>query len=100
MKRFVFAATLFALLGAPSFAALPPNYQRLVELRAVLDAIQPLIEEIGEVTAIEFIAFDLYEVRSDRCRVAAHIVDVALEPGFVGPRQFTVTLGKIACAAP
>ncbi len=100
MKRFVFATTLFALLATPSLAALPPNYQRLVELRAVLDAIEPVIEEIGEVTAIEFIAFDLYEVRSDRCHVAAHIVDIALEPGFVGPRQFTVALGKIVCATP
>ena len=102
MKRLVpvLAASLLMVAATAASAALPPEYQRLVELRAVLDAIQPLVGEFGEVTAVEFIAFDLYEVRSDRCRVAAHIVDVALEAGFVGPRQFTVTIGKIVCAAP
>ena len=69
----------------------------MFELRAVLDASQPLVEDIGAVTAAASIAIDLCEVRSDRCRVAAQIVDDALEPGFVG---FTVTLGKIVCAAP
>lgn len=102
MKRpvSVLAASLLMVAATAASAALPPEYQRLVEIRAVLDAIQPFLGEIGEVTAVEFIAFDLYQVRSDRCRVAAQIVDVALEPGFVGPRQFTVTLGKIVCATP
>ena len=101
--KLLIRACLVALLAAvatSASAALEPIYQRMVELRAVLDAVQPLLDEFGEVTALEFITPDLYEVRSDRCRVAAHIVDVALEAGFVGPRQFVVTLDKIVCTAP
>lgn len=100
MKRLVLAVSLVSLLAMPSFAALPPVYQRMAELRAVLDAVQALLEEIGEVTAVEFIAVDLYEVRSDRCRVAAHIVDTPQAgPPIVGPRQFTIVLDKAVCTA-
>lgn len=92
----VAAATLAA--AAPAAAALPPKYQRLAELRAVLahDGIQ---ERLGErlVERVEYVRVDLYRVHSGRCSVDAAIVGLPLPPGMVGARRFEVRPGRLVC---
>lgn len=91
---------LALLLGAAAAqAALPPKYQRLRELQAILGTPAvveafPGSEQIEEVRAI---GPDLYRVRSQRCTLDVRIVNDPSAPAMPGPRKFLVKPGKIAC---
>ena len=94
--------TSIAMLAAtlPAVAALPPQYQRQAELQAVL---VEATEQFGIGHLIESIVMtgaDSYEVTGDGCRMTLTIEDApqdkAAEP-MVGPRQFTVKPGPLAC---
>jgi hypothetical protein len=88
-----------ALAACPAAGALPPKYQRLAELRAVLDN-RDVSEALGD-TPIESVAYvrtDLYRVTAGRCRVDARIVGLPMPDGVVGARRFEVRAGQRACA--
>lgn len=90
-------ASLFAA-AAPASAALPPKYQRLAELRAVLEnpAIQNALGE-GLIDRVQYVRNDLYRVHSGRCHVDARIVGLPLPSGMVGARRFEVQAGRRVC---
>ena len=78
--RIAIAAIAFStamLTAAPASAALPPNYQRLAELRAVL-----ALPEVGRafglepIDRIEYVARDLYRLSAGRCHLDVRIVDL------------------------
>lgn len=100
--RLVSLAAFACLASAlPAQAALPPQYQRQVELRAIIDN-EAIVEAFGVnelINAIELISQDHYRVTSDSCTMDVTIIDAKTkhEAGFVGPRQFAVEPGPIAC---
>lgn len=91
------AATMLAACPAP--AALPPKYQRLAEIRAVLDN-RDVGEALGDtpVDSVVYVRTDLYRVTAGRCRVEARIVSLPMPDGVAGPRRFEVRAGQKVCA--
>lgn len=94
-----FAALSFAILAAtPAAAALPPNYQRLAELRAVLDL--PAVgsafglEPIGR---IDYVAADLYRLSAGRCHLDVRIIGLPMPRNMVGGRRFEARAGRRVC---
>jgi hypothetical protein len=87
-----------ALTAMPATAALPPQYQRLAELRAVLNN--------GGVTGafgmrpidrVEYVRTDFYRVSAGRCHVDVRIVDLPTPRGMVGGRRFEARPGQRVC---
>lgn len=101
MRSVVLAATVATLLAAslPASAALPPQYQRVAEMRAILDdiTITDLFGIQRPIERIEYIETDLYRVTSGACHVDVRIVDKPNVSGMVGPRQFEVEPGVLVC---
>jgi hypothetical protein len=92
------ACSLFLLAGAPAQAALAPNYQRLAELRAVLDL--PAVASafgVEPVDRIDYVATDLYRLSAGRCSLDVRIVGLAMPRGMVGARRFEARAGRRAC---
>lgn len=98
MLRFVMAATLAAGGLLPAQAALPPQYQRLAELKAVLDHPGVASALRGHmIDRVEFLSPDRYRVTAGPCALDVAIVSRPTPPGLVGPRQFEVVPGAPAC---
>jgi len=87
-----------ALAAAPASAALAPNYQRLAELRAVLNH-QGVSAGFGStpIERIEYVRTDLYRVSAGRCRMDVAIVDLPTPRGMTGGRRFAVRPGVRVC---
>ncbi|HLL29558.1 MAG TPA: hypothetical protein VK403_01050 [Allosphingosinicella sp.] len=87
-----------ALAAVPAAAALPPQYQRMAELRAVLDD-GKVAEAFGSapIDRIEYVRSDLYRVSAGRCRLDVAIVDRPTPGGIAGPRRFGVKAGRKVC---
>jgi hypothetical protein len=94
-----FEACSLALLAAtPAQAALAPNYQRLAELRAVLDL--PAVAEafgIEPIDKIDYVATDLYRLSAGRCTLDVRIVGLPMPRNMVGARRFEARAGRRAC---
>ena len=100
MRPVLFLAAAALAAGAlPAAAALPPNYQRLAELRAVLAL--PDVATLGgtmqPVERIEHAGPDLYRVTAGRCRLDVRIVDLPTPRGVVGGRRFAARPGRPVC---
>ena len=89
-----------AILSAtPAGAALPPKYQRLAELRAVLEH-PGVVAAFGDnqlVDGVDYVRTDVYRVRSGRCSLEVRIVDLPIPAGIVGPRRFEPRPGRRVC---
>ncbi|HEY5723542.1 MAG TPA: hypothetical protein VIT45_14600 [Allosphingosinicella sp.] len=89
-----------ALAAVPAIAALPPNYQRLAELRAVLD--HPAVgREFGmdsPVERIEYVRPDLYRVSGGGCRMLVAIHGLPMPRDTAGPRRFEARPGRKECS--
>lgn len=87
-----------ALAASPASAALPPQYQRLAELRAVL-AHGEVARAFGStpIDRIEYIRNDLYRVTAGRCRLDVAIVGLPMPRGVAGPRRFEARPGQKVC---
>lgn len=93
----VFIAAAAMLSAVPAEAALPPQYQRAAELRAIIDDAE-IIDLFGIdrlIERIEYVAPDLYRVTSGNCQLDVRIVDKPTQ--IVGPRQFEVEPGELVC---
>jgi hypothetical protein len=100
MRPSLLAAILCAALAAwPAEAALPPNYQRIAELRAVL-ALSEVATMAGmaPIERIEHAGPDLYRVSAGRCRLDVRIVDLPSPRNVVGGRRFEARPGRPQCA--
>jgi hypothetical protein len=91
-----------ALLAWPAEAALPPQYQRVNELKAILDNLA-IVEAFGishPIEKIERVGDDLYRVTSGSCSMKVAIEDDLSKhhaQGWAGPREFVVKPGKLTC---
>lgn len=86
-----------ALAAVPAGAALPPNYQRLAELRAVL-AHPGVAGAFGTEQPIDRVRPDLYRVTAGSCHVDVTIVDLPTRADQAGPRRFEARPGEKICA--
>jgi hypothetical protein len=92
------ACGLFLLAAAPVRAALAPNYQRLAELRAVLEL--PAVASafgIEPVDRIDYVATDLYRLSAGRCSLDVRIIGLPMPRGMVGARRFEARAGRRVC---
>ena len=87
-----------ALAALPADAALPPQYQRAAELKAVV-ADPGVANAFGgtPIDRVEFVRTDLYRVSAGACRLDVAIVDLPTPPGVTGGRRFAVKAGRKAC---
>jgi hypothetical protein len=85
-----------AQAAMPASAALPPNYQRLAELRAVLA--HPAFGSMQPIDRIAYVGQDLYRVTAGRCHVDVRIVDLPTPRGMVGARRFEARPGRRICS--
>ena len=86
------------LAAGPAPAALAPNYQRLAELRAVLDL--PAVGTafgIEPIDRIDYVATDLYRLSAGRCHLDVRIVGLPMPRGMVGARRFEARAGRRVC---
>ena len=88
-----------ALTASPAVSALAPNYQRLAEIRAVIDnpGVTSALGAGGPVDRVEYVRTDLYRVTAGRCHVDAAIVELPVPRGMVGPRRFEVRPRRKVC---
>ena len=93
-------AWLTAILTAlPAAAALPPNYQRLAELRAVLEhpGVAGAFGVMEPIDRLEYVAPDLYRVTAGRCHLDVRIVGLPMPNGMVGARRLEARPGERVC---
>ena len=92
------ACGLACLAATPAQSALAPNYQRLAELRAVLDL--PAVGSafgIEPIDRIDYVANDLYRLSAGRCTLDVRIVGLPMPRGMVGARRFEARAGRRVC---
>jgi hypothetical protein len=87
-----------ATFAAPASAALPPQYQRAEELKAVVaDARIANAFDGAPIERVEYVGRDRYRVSAGRCRLDVAIVDLPTPADRAGPRRFAVRAGARAC---
>lgn len=91
------SAIWIVLCSATAMAALPPQYQRLAELRAILDDSRVAGAFSGPIDKIERIADDLYRLTADTCTMDVAIKDNPSRVNVVGPRSFFIDPAPMAC---
>ena len=92
------AGAAAGLTALPAQAALAPNYQRLAELRAVLDL--PAVASafgIAPIERIDYVATDRYRISAGRCTLDVRIVGLPMPRGMVGARRFEARAGRPVC---
>jgi hypothetical protein len=84
--------------GEEAALELAPQWQRLAELRAIMDK-PGLVAALDEVPVerIEYVRTDLYRVTAGRCHLDVRIVGLPVPEGVVGARRFEVRLGTKTC---
>lgn len=99
----VASAAALLLLGAAAEAraALPPYWQRLREIQAILDS-NELAQKLRDtpIDRIERPGEDLYRVRAGPCTLDIRIVDDtadSTQPAAPGPRRFHIEASEAAC---
>ncbi|WP_152613427.1 hypothetical protein [Inquilinus limosus] len=94
-------ALLLLTAAAAARAALPPYWQRLEEIKAILDS-NELSEKLQghPIDRIERPGDDFYRVQAGPCSLDIRIVDdpaSSTKPAMPGPRSFHIEAGKAAC---
>jgi hypothetical protein len=92
-------ALIACLTPLSAAAALPPQYQRAEELgRIITDrAVQASLQD-QPINSVTMTAQDVFQVTSDDCTVEVTLFDLPSPGGgWVGPRQFDLTVGQADC---
>lgn len=101
MRRIALSLAFSVLVLTPAMAALPPQYQRLAELMAILqdESVSSAFQVYQAIDKLEWISNDLYRVTSENCSMDVTIVDAPTphEAGWVGAREFAVKAGTLVC---
>ena len=101
--RLITAGALVAITLVPvaASAALAPQYQRLVELRRILEdhRVSDAFDVRHPVEKVEWVGSDRYRVSSGGCSMDVGIRTVERHgvDRRVGPRAFTVVPGRLVC---
>ncbi len=98
-RRVALGMLIAPVVMAQAQAALPPKYQRLRELQAILEssAITGAFPDRELIGKVEYLRPDVYRVSSLRCRMDVTIQETPNAPMMVGPRQFVVNPGALLC---
>ena len=94
----------FAVLTASfTMAALPPQHQRAAEFSQIIGSIEIIDLFMAErilIDGVQLLEPDLYVVTGGDCQLLVRIVDTPVErpDGWVGARQFELSLGEIDCS--
>ena len=91
------AAAGAAWVSSTATAALPPQYQRLAELQAVLETGVVDALDGALVSRVEYIRSDIYRVTAGSCHVDVAIVGLPAPRGVAGPRRFEARARKKVC---
>src|SRR5690349_3580392 len=93
------AAAAAAFAATPAAAELPPKYQRIAEIRAVLDhpGVGGALDVSQMIDRIEYVRTDLYRVHAGRCHIDVAIVGLPMPSGMVGARRFEARPGRRIC---
>ena len=93
-----FIPALAVIAAVPAAAALPPNHQRLAELRAVLahPGVTRALDD-APIERVEHVGPDRYRVTSGRCHIDVTIVDLPTPRDVAGPRGFEARPGERVC---
>jgi hypothetical protein len=85
--------------AAAAHGALPPKYQRLRELQAILNtsAVVEAFPNGEQIEHVRYVGPDRYRVSSKRCAVEVTIANDPKAPAMPGPRRFLVKTGKAVC---
>ncbi len=88
-----------ALAATPASAELPPQYQRIAELKAVLadPGVGRAFGTDSPIERIEYVRLDLYRVSARACRLDVAIVGLPTPRDVSGPRRFAVKPGQKTC---
>jgi len=86
--------SLFAW-ALPAQAALPPEWQRLAELTAVLEAAAQVLDG-RPIDSVEWMGEDTYRVRAEDCTLELGLRFIPT-PGISGPAKFEVEPGEVMC---
>jgi hypothetical protein len=98
MRVFGLAWTTWVVFcSTTAMAALPPQYQRLAELRAILDDSRVAGAFSRPIDKIERIAEDLYRLTAGTCTMDVAIKDNPSRVDVVGPRSFFIDPAQLAC---
>jgi hypothetical protein len=99
LRRWTGFGAVALCLATAAHGALPPKYQRLRELQAILatGAVAEAFPNGEQIEQIRAIGPDRYRVSSQRCAVEITIVDDPKAPAMPGPRRFLVRTGKAVC---
>ncbi|WP_225766576.1 hypothetical protein [Inquilinus sp. Marseille-Q2685] len=95
------AALLLLGAAAEARAALPPYWQRLREIQAILDS-NELAQRLRDtpIDRIERPGEDLYRIQAGPCSLDIRIVDDppdSGQPAVPGPRRFHIETSEAAC---
>lgn len=100
MRVSVIAGLWIVAAALPAQAALPPQYQRQAELRAIVDNMA-VVDAFGfdAIDAIVMVETDRWQVRSGNCVLEVRIQDAPKphDDGWAGPREFVVVVGEKSC---
>jgi len=100
MKKQIVALAL-GLTMAHSWAqaALPPTYQRIAELKAILDSADVVksLPDGAPIDRMEYVKPDLYNVSAGNCALAVSIKNKPFPNDMVGARLFDVEVGTLTC---
>ncbi|MGK9166103.1 hypothetical protein KXR53_07385 [Inquilinus limosus] len=95
------AVLLLLTAAAGARAALPPYWQRLREIQAILDS-NELAQKLRDtpIDRIERPGEDLYRIQAGPCTLDIRIVDDpsgSTRPAMPGPRRFHIEAGEPSC---
>lgn len=99
LRSRIFSVLLVLALAPVALAALPPHFQRLAELNAVLNHAD-VAAAFGinrPIESVEYVDVDLYRVTGGGCAMLVTIEGKQLPAGFVGARQFDAVPGELVC---
>lgn len=101
LKNKILMGCLLGVASQACQAALPPQYQRLDELKAILDdeRVVAALRHASPIDRIEHVGPDTYKVSAGVCTLHVGIKEKPLPDGMVGRRQFDLEIGAADCPA-
>lgn len=100
MRPLILAGLAALAVSLPAQAALPPQYQRQNELKAIVETPE-IYDAFGfdPIEAITEVETDSWQVRAGKCVLAVSIEGLPNShgPGWTGPREFKVVVGDKTC---
>jgi len=98
MKKIICALILSALTSSGAQAALPPFYEDVRQIKAILDD-PKVAEKLGSVSRIQSIYHDqnTYTIATSECSLNMEVEYIPTARPIVGPPQLRLHVGDVSC---